>query len=229
MLFCGNGNMRLAVPGVFLAAMVLVACTGNQKPYFVAASEPWRDDKEAMCIASLPDKYRVGVSELDRIDGPSVCGALHPFEVTSTANGSVSLSPAATLRCSMIPALDEWVTQVVQPAAMSSLGSPVAKMQVAASYACRPRNNIPGGKLSEHGYANAIDISYFTLADGRTVSVEGDWEGSDGESAFLKDVHEGACGPFTTVLGPEADAAHKTHFHFDLASRGRDGRTTYCR
>ena len=34
--------------------------------------------------------------------------------------------------------------------------------------------------------------------------------------------------PFTTVLGPGV-SAHEEHFHLDLAKRGRDGRTSYCR
>lgn len=36
---------------------------------------------------------------------------------------------------------------------------------------------------------------------------------------FLHALHTGACGTFTTVLGPEANDAHKGHLHFDLATR----------
>jgi hypothetical protein len=39
------------------------------------------------------------------------------------------------------------------------------------------------------------------------------------EAAFLRRLHAGACGVFGTVLGPEANAAHHDHFHFDLAAR----------
>lgn len=42
---------------------------------------------------------------------------------------------------------------------------------------------------------------------------------------FLKKVHEQACGLFGTVLGPEANEAHRDHFHFDLAPRRR---RAYC-
>ena len=41
------------------------------------------------------------------------------------------------------------------------------------------------------------------------------------ESAFLHRLHKGACGVFGTVLGPEANEAHRDHFHFDLATRRR--------
>ena len=40
--------------------------------------------------------------------------------------------------------------------------------------------------------------------------------------AFLRRLHKGACGTFGTVLGPEANEAHRDHFHFDLAARRRN-------
>jgi len=39
-------------------------------------------------------------------------------------------------------------------------------------------------------------------------------------------MHRAACGPFGTVLGPNADRFHQDHFHFDTA-RHRSG--PYCR
>ncbi|NJO33319.1 MAG: extensin family protein [Rhodospirillales bacterium] len=42
------------------------------------------------------------------------------------------------------------------------------------------------------------------------------------EGAFLRRLHRGACGIFSTVLGPEANEAHRNHFHFDLAPRRRN-------
>lgn len=36
---------------------------------------------------------------------------------------------------------------------------------------------------------------------------------------FLHAVHQSACRTFGTVLGPEANAAHENHFHFDMAER----------
>jgi hypothetical protein len=41
------------------------------------------------------------------------------------------------------------------------------------------------------------------------------------EGSFLRWLHKGACGSFGTVLGPEANEAHRDHFHFDLAQRRR--------
>ena len=42
---------------------------------------------------------------------------------------------------------------------------------------------------------------------------------SEDAQLFLKAVHRAACRHFTTVLGPEANEAHRDHFHFDLAQR----------
>jgi hypothetical protein len=40
---------------------------------------------------------------------------------------------------------------------------------------------------------------------------------------FLKRLHHGACTLFGTVLGPEANEAHRNHFHFDVKERKRRG------
>ncbi|MEM8551644.1 MAG: extensin family protein [Pseudomonadota bacterium] len=156
------------------------------------------------------------------------CGAERPFKVTRVAN--VELSTPATLRCGVAEALAGWVRTSLQPSAKRYLGARVTRLRVAASYHCRMRRTgRPGGsrRLSEHGRANAIDISAFTLEGGRTVSVGAARRKPRGEARFLNAVREGACGPFKTVLGPGSDPAHHNHFHFDRAERRRGG--TYCR
>jgi hypothetical protein len=52
--------------------------------------------------------------------------------------------------------------------------------------------------------------------------IPGGGEGEkSAEALFLRRLHKGACGIFGTVLGPEANEAHRNHFHFDLAARKR--------
>ena len=41
----------------------------------------------------------------------------------------------------------------------------------------------------------------------------------DGRAHFLRQAWQGACSAFTTVLGPEANRAHRNHLHVDLAQR----------
>lgn len=43
---------------------------------------------------------------------------------------------------------------------------------------------------------------------------------------FLRGIHAAACRRFGTVLGPEANEAHRNHFHLDMADRG--GRGSFC-
>jgi hypothetical protein len=50
-------------------------------------------------------------------------------------------------------------------------------------------------------------------------------EANTKEAQFLRRLHQGACGLFGTVLGPEANEAHREHFHFDLHPRRQ---SSYC-
>lgn len=218
---------NLAMALTFVSATALYGCTS--RPQFQAKPEPWRADEEANCLESghvRESRFVVGRSALG---GPSACGAARPFAMLAAANGQVALKPVATLRCPMIPAVDRWVQAVVLPAAKRHLRATVVELKVAASYSCRPRNGIWGAKLSEHGHANALDISSFVLSDGRIVTLKGGWRGDPAERAFLREVHAGACTIFYTVLGPDADRFHFDHFHLDLARHGRDGNMRICR
>jgi hypothetical protein len=158
-----------------------------------------------------------------------VCGALRPFAVAAAAQGWVHLRPHALLRCPMVPAVDRWVARVVIPAARHHFHAAVVEIKVAASYSCRAMNHVDGARLSEHGHANAVDVSGFVLADGRTIAVRTGWSGTYAERNFLRDAHRGACGIFTTVLGPDYDRNHHDHIHLDLARHGPDGQGRICR
>lgn len=217
-----------SVLSVLLAAAALASC-GKSGPEFIARDEPWRADEERACLASKIIADNRFVSHRSSLGGPGVCGAIQPLDVSATAGGRVSLKPAATLRCPMVPAVEHWVQTVVEPAARYYLRGELVGLKVAASYGCRPMNNQSGAKLSEHGFANALDVSGFQLADGRVVTVKGGWSGQADERAFLLAVHDGACKTFTTVLGPKSDAFHQDHFHVDLARHGRGGDGHVCR
>ena len=212
---------------VFMLPLALLWGCARQ-PDFVTKDEPWRRVDETQCLQSGYVRESRYVHARSALGGPDTCGAIQPFEMTAASSGTVQLVPAATLRCPMIPAVDHWVTTVVQPAAHSAFGVPVVEVKVASSYSCRPRNGVAGGKLSEHGHANAIDISGFRLADGRVVTVKDGWSAWSADSRFLRNVHHGGCGIFTTVLGPNANSYHADHFHFDLAKHGRDGSHRVC-
>jgi hypothetical protein len=150
------------------------------------------------------------------------CGIEKAVGVQSVAG--VTLSPRATVDCPTARALKAWVDGAVKPA-FADTGGGVSSLRVAAHYACRTRNNRPGGQISEHGRGRAIDISEFRMRDGSRVSVLTGW-GDPKTRNDMRQVHRAACGPFGTVLGPQADRYHLDHFHFDTAEH-RGG--PYCR
>jgi len=128
--------------------------------------------------------------------------------------------PTTPLSCPLAVGLFLWERQVVQPAALRHFGLPVTTIETYGSYACRPVRGGSGDRLSEHAHANGIDIAAFRLADGRHVSVARAWESRDRRGAFLREVRDGGCEAFATVLSPEYNALHKDHLHLDQASRG---------
>ena len=109
-----------------------------------------------------------------------------------------------------------------EEAARQLLDSPLVRIETMGSYNCR---NVAGSaKRSAHATANAIDVSAFVLADGRRISVQGDWAGgTPAEKQFLRIVHTSACKRFGTVLGPGYNAAHQDHFHLE------SGGKSFCR
>ncbi|MCW2307075.1 extensin-like domain-containing protein [Rhodobium gokarnense] len=210
-----------------LTALALTACAAGMMA-FDDSREEWRSQADRTCRTSGRVTPSPFVTPMEPIFEEGECGADAPYKVTAAADGSVAFSVPATLACPMLPALDRWLQTVVQPAAGENLDSKIVSVDVAASYVCRTRNNKPGAKVSEHAYANAIDISAFRTADGRRVTVADGWKGAPQEAAFLKTVHDKACGPFNTVIGPDGDRHHQDHFHLDLARRGRNGDGKFC-
>lgn len=150
------------------------------------------------------------------------CLAAAPVEVTAIkiAGGkTIELRPAAILRCTMAMAVANWVRSDLVPAARQ-LGATIERIDVAASFACRPRNNVSGAILSEHGKANALDIRAIHFTDGRDATIER----AAGPRAFFDQMRQSACSRFMTVLGPGSDKPHETHLHVDLAERRNDYR-----
>lgn len=166
----------------------------------------------------------------DRFFEKGKCGNEAPYRVFALGGDHpVEFGPPAKLNCAMTTQLQRYFADVVQPEAMRHLGQPVVKIRVAASYSCRRRNGRRSGKFSEHAFMNAMDISEFTLADGRKLTVKQDWRGVDRDARFMKKINRGACKYFTTVLGPGGDKYHQDHFHLDLAKHGRKGTYRVCK
>lgn len=159
---------------------------------------------------------------LGTVDGPGACGVTDAVRVKAVAG--VTLVPQATMDCGTAEALKDWVTEGAMPA-VGDLGGGINSLRVGSHYACRNRNNASGGRLSEHALGRAIDIAAIGLRDGSDITVLRGW-GSNAHGPLLRRMWRAACGPFGTVLGPEANRFHHDHFHFDTANYRRG---TYCR
>ena len=136
------------------------------------------------------------------------------------------MKPAATLACPIVSALDRWLADSVQPAAMRWFGVRVVEIKQISAYSCRGMNGNSHAHISEHAFGNALDIAAFTLADGRRVTVKDGWRGMPEEQGFLRDVQAAACQQFNTVLAPGSNAYHYDHIHVDLMRRA--SRRTIC-
>jgi hypothetical protein len=211
--------------------------------------EPWRREAEAACLQSGSVKAGPAVAMVKAIEGPGVCGIDHPLRVAALGEPALMsyadeaaprqtpfssfgapalaavaarpavVTPAATLACPMVSALDRFASETVQPAAARWFSQPVVVIKQISAYSCRGMNDDPNAKISEHAFGNALDIAAFTLADGHTITVKTGWRGTPAEQGFLHDVEEGACAVFATVLAPGSNAYHEDHMHVDLMRR----------
>lgn len=196
--------------GLALASVLALAACASEperarlaKPIDVRQCLRQLDRLEGLQYRRLPDK----------MTGPS-CGLRGAVEVR---NIGVLVKGMGPLSCPMTARLHDWVRKGLQPAAREHFGHEVAMIESYGTFACRPRNNMAGAQPSEHSWANAIDIAGFRLADGRRVSVLRDWNGKDKASRkFLRELREKGCKTFNLVLGPDDNAQHRDHLHFDM-------------
>lgn len=188
--------------------------------------EPETDADHAQCTREL-QSLGVIFKETTRIDDGNGCGIDKPIIVSEALPG-IKLKPEATLRCPTALALARWMKGSVIPAAAVALpeSGGITTINQASAYICRLRNSAETGKISEHARGNAIDVASFSFEKGKNVEVRSRREDSTLTGAFQRTVSAAGCLYFTTVLDPESDAAHETHFHLDVIER--KGGYRYC-
>jgi hypothetical protein len=208
--------------GIILAALLATACIPKvdapERPARAKADKPRETTlqchadlrREGVEFRALPDRTYVG--------GCSALGAVQLKEI------GTPITNLGAMTCPLARSFARWTREAVQPAAQQWLGAPLVRIESYGTYSCRPVNNKIGGRLSEHGLANAVDIAAFVVEGGRRVTVQEGWNGEDERvRRFLRAVHQAGCRRFAVGLGPEANALHHDHFHFDL------GRGPYCK
>jgi len=136
----------------------------------------------------------------------------------------IGYRPAETgFACPVAAALLVWEREVVQAAAQRHLGRRVTGIDHFGAYSCRRMYGRGEGAWSEHARANAFDVAAFRLADGTRIALVNDWADPGAKGRFLREVRDGACQLFATVLSPDYNAAHRDHLHLDQAGRGEMG------
>lgn len=212
------GRWGIIVAGV----LVLSGCASDEEERPVR--QPPRSEQAAastlQCHADLR-RQKIDFRPLpDRRFGGG-CSALGSVQLLEIGTPVTNLG---AMTCPLAGRFAAWTREAVQPAARAWLGRPVAKIESFGSYACRPVNGQNGNKLSEHGRANAVDISAFILEGGERITVLDGWNGGDQDvRKFLRAVHQAGCRRFGITLGPDANGFHRNHFHFDMGSG------PYCR
>jgi len=155
------------------------------------------------------------------------CGA--PQVVTYLRGpGGITYSAPPLLSCAMAAALATF-ERILQEEAEAIFQSKVARIDHLGSYNCREMAAYRGW-VSEHAYANAIDVARFTLKNGRVIDILRDFDRRPDEpqqaaGRFLRVISRRANDEdvFSHVLTPFYDALHKDHFHLDLARDRADG------
>ena len=210
----------LLVAGVF----ALASCGGREKPQSPRSSENMTSQYARQCMAGLKSKS----VRFAGLPNKSFDGGCRMIDTVKLMDFGTPTTNLGAMTCPLASSFTDWARYAVAPAAKQYLGSEVVKIETMGTFNCRVVNGSRSGKLSEHAFANAVDVSAFVLRDGRRVSVLNGWRGSAEERAFLRRLHQSACKRFGTVLGPDYNAAHTNHFHFDMAKSMRNG-TAYCR
>jgi hypothetical protein len=142
------------------------------------------------------------------------CGAAAPLRLTGLPGG-VKVDPPATVTCRVAQALAPWTRDSLLPEALKRERGPMRQLQIGTSYECRNRNRSANGPISEHAYANGVDVHGFRFENGALAvgAPEGDGDG------YVQAVRQAACAVFATVIGPGTDAEHADHLHLDMRAR----------
>jgi hypothetical protein len=205
--------------------LVLAACGGRESREVVRPANPTFQSADArMCLSDLKTKS----VRFSALPNQSFGGGCRTIDTIKLMDFGVPATNLGAMTCPLAAGFAAWAKHAVLPASRQYLGSEVVRIETMGTYSCRNVNGGRSGKLSEHAFGNAVDVSAFVLKDGRRISVLDGWRGKSDEREFLRRLHQSACKRFGTVLGPDYNNAHANHFHFDMAKSMKDG-SAYCR
>lgn len=217
-------GLRITLLGLLL---LVAACAPRPEPSPVVVPQgdpsvnlwPGRDAIQSAC---LNDLAAIG-AEFELINqaepGKNGCTLVNGVKLIRTG---VPLNRPVEVTCPLALRLLQFEREVMQPEALRLFGRPLGSINHAGGFTCK-RMTGNGARVSEHGHGRAIDIWGFTLDDGMRLSVADHFRARGREGEYLRQINRQACRYFSVVLGPNADAAHGKHFHWDLGQWKRCG------
>ena len=192
-----------------------------------AAASP-KADAAAACLERLVADGATAVAAAPPPASAGGCGIRAPVRLSSiTAQGeTVNLPDRPLVACEFASVLADYVRLIVAPLAKATLGARVAAIETGPGYDCRTQDRIAGAKISAHAKGLAVDFAAITLSDDRRILVGR--QTSPERTACFRAIRTGACGWFTTVLGPGSDAFHTTNMHLDTGLHGLNVNFRIC-
>ena len=121
------------------------------------------------------------------------------------------------MSCHGMAGLLLWERTVVAPAAERHFGAKLTRIRNMGTYSCRNIEHKKDKMRSQHATANAIDVGAFGFSSGPDVVIEKEWKDTGAKGAFLREIRDGACKIFSTVLSPDYNPNHSNHFHMDMS------------
>jgi hypothetical protein len=205
--------------------------------WFLAEEDPNNDrvvappDTIADCTERLDllgVRYRPAPIALrQRRSGTYMCGSEQAV-LYGGGPERIRYSAAPLVSCGLALALAHF-EHVVQQEAALAFKRRVRRIDQGGTYNCRRMTRFQN-LVSEHSYANAIDVRAFVLEDGRRISVLNHFGRLDAEPAtphakFLRRLARRLFDErlFSVVLTPYWDTLHRDHFHLDMARYRVDG------
>ena len=187
------------------------------------------DIAPSACLSKLiADGARAEVAAVPALSAEG-CGIASPVRlsaITLASGDVVSLADRPALDCAFALVLADYVRLIVAPLGEAMLHAKVAAIETGPGYECRTQDHVAGAKISAHAKGLAVDFVAIAFADKRRVLVERQ-TGAD-EASYFRAVRTAACGWFTTVLGPGADAFHADNLHLDIEAHGSSGDYRIC-
>ena len=167
---------------------------------------------------------RIGTSR--EVEGVPRCGSEQVVRY-KRGPGVIAYSSAPLLTCTMALALADF-ERIAQEEADREFGSPIVKIEHLGTFNCRKMALYD--LVSEHSYANALDVRRILLKDGRKIDVLTDFrpaesDAPDPRTRFLRKLSNRLFDEniFSVVITPYFDSAHRNHLHVDLARYRVDG------